>query len=300
MNDDYEPYYSNNTIPKCGLKRIFYYSGSLTLAYPNDLFAIGISMPRKYAKGFIEKGTLRFGCAKEWIDHANKYATGKGDIQEGVFAAYELDDLNGVLEGLKDNPGSHHIRLKSSHSDLVYLVNDKTISLPTYCFHTLRFGDFKMGCEEGKLFISVFLSPRYFQGMADGNSWLKENELPYEEQHVFVIIYNPEKFIDMIFDAITSIGIDRSNIIYKNVEYKNIDIPFAKQANHPNELFIKNEQFFDQREGRIVVNVDNEELITRCKQPISVGSLEDMCILYDHYHAGGLTLNYYLDEKDNE
>ena len=78
-------------------------------------------------------------------------------------------------------------------------------------------------------------------------------------------------------------------ITYNHIQYKKMDEPFEKEVEHPFELFFKNKQFYDQHEGRIVVNTLNpvlKEYLT--KNTIDVGSLEDICVIFDQYPAGGI------------
>ena len=295
--DEYEPYYCNEYIPKCGLKDFFIDKNAREILNKDEIFSYGILMKRKYSSDFIEKGRIKFGCPKKWIDYAKAQKPGKGDIQEGVFAAYDLNAKTKIINGLADNPGAYCIRLVSSKSDQIYLVDNKSIILPTYCFYTIRFGDFEI-VRYGESDFTAFLHipPRYFRGLADGKSWtdsLKDNP---EEQYVFIEIYNPEGFIKMIFKKLIELGIDEKEIIYKSVVYKNMDVPFEKEVEHPYELFFKNKQFEDQHEGRIVVNSSNDKIIKYLQEnTIDIGSLQDICILHNQYPAGGINCFINLD-----
>ncbi len=293
--EEYEPYYCNEEMPRCGTKRFFIDRSTREILNMNEIFSYGILMKRKYSKDFIEKGRIKFGCPQKWIDYAKAQKPGKGDIQEGAFAAYNLNDKKGIISGLANNPGSYSIRLASSRSDQVYLVDSRSITLPTYCFYTIRFGDFKIVKYGGSDFTAfLHISARYFRGLADGKNWVDSTKDSLEEQYVFVQIYNPEIFIKMIFDKLVEMGIDRKDIIYKSITYKNIDVPFKIELEHPHELFYKNKQFEDQHEGRIVVNSSNSQIVKFLQDnPIDIGSLEDICVLHNQYPAGGI--NCFID-----
>ena len=297
--DEYEPYYSKNTMPQCGLKPILFNKETREIINKNDIFAYGILMLRKYSKSFIEKGTIKFGCPYNWINYAKNHAPGKGDVQEGVFAAYNLTDIEGIKKGLASNPGSKPIRLVSTKSDLIYLVNESVIRLPTYCFYIIRTGDFKIvryGGSEYTAFLSI--PPRYFRGLADGKTWLESTKDDYDEQYVFVTIFDHGAFLDRIGDRLIKIGVSPNEAIGKPIKYINMDIPFPRTVDHPCELFLKNKQFEDQHEGRIVINSSNQRITNYLLQnTIDIGSLQDICVLFDQYPAGGLNFFIDLDDK---
>ena len=294
MNEEYEPYHENNEMPKCGLKRFSFYTNTLEVANPDDTFAIGISMQRRYAKGFLENGTIKFGCARKWIEESSRNAPGRADIQEGVFAAYSLDDKEGIINGLKENPNSYHIRLKSFHSDLVYLVDSKVIELPTYCFYTIRFKDFKIYRRGDTHIAHAHIPLRFFRALGNGKSWEQAKDDEPDEKYIFVTIYDDEEFLKRIKAKLRELGVLEEEILYRSIDYKNIDVPFLKSVDHPFELFVKNKQFDDQHEGRIVLNIkDDAKRLYFLNNTINVGSLDDICVFDDFYHAGGM--NFFIE-----
>lgn len=56
-----------------------------------------------------------------------KHKPGKGDLQEGVYAAYELSDFIEIKKELIKDHDSFCVRLTSSNSDQAYLVNKKQL-----------------------------------------------------------------------------------------------------------------------------------------------------------------------------
>lgn len=211
-------------------------------------------------------------------------------MQEGVFAAYDLKNIEGIKSGLKDNPGSFFIRLISSRSDQVYLVDRKVISLPTYCFYIIKTGDYEIVRYGGSEYTAhLHIPPRYIRGLADEKSWEEAMKDNPSEQYVFVFIYGHKLFEKKIFDKLSELGVAKNEMLHGPIQYKNMDKPFQKEVDHPLELFFKNEQFYDQHEGRIVINTDNCALKQfLLDNTIDIGPLEDICVLFDHYPAGGI------------
>lgn len=48
--EEYEPYYCNNIIPRCGLKPILINTKTREIINKDDIFAFGILMKRKFAE----------------------------------------------------------------------------------------------------------------------------------------------------------------------------------------------------------------------------------------------------------
>ncbi|WP_077369460.1 hypothetical protein [Anaerosalibacter sp. Marseille-P3206] len=57
---------------------------------PNELFAILRCTNKKYAKRFVDLGSIKFNTPKSWVEEEK--GKGKGDILEGVFAACDMLD----------------------------------------------------------------------------------------------------------------------------------------------------------------------------------------------------------------
>ena len=295
---EYEPYYSNNETPKCGFKKMQFYKDTLQWRNPEDVFAFGISMKKKYAESFIKNGILKFGSAMEWNKYAEQFGTGKGDVQEGVFAAYELNEMNKVRDAIIKNPEAYPVRITSDFCDLIYLKDKHVMKLPVLCFYMIKCKNLILSDCNDHYEATIQIPARYFRGLADGRNWEEESKLPKDEQHVFIVIYDANAFLQRVLNRLLSLGIKLNEIMLGAIHYKNIDNPFDPIWEHPKELFIKNKQFSDQNEGRIVLNPDNLEMIQFfTDNAISVGSMEDIVVLHNHYYAGGLWITISLKKE---
>lgn len=142
----------------------------------------------------------------------------------------------------------------------------------------------------------LHISSRYIRGIADGKSWMESTKDELDEQYVFVFVYDHELFLNKLLKKLCELGIKKDEIIYKQIEYIEMDKPFKIKDGHPYELFYKNKQFYDQHEGRVVLNTSNTELINYLlNNPIDIGSLEDVCVLFEQYPAGGIESFIKLD-----
>ena len=55
------------------------------------------------------------------------------------------------------------------------------------------------------------------------------------------------------------------------------------------ELFVKDKQFSDQSEGRIVIHSKNKEAeAILINDTIAIGSVEDIAYIDEHYYSGGM------------
>lgn len=64
-----------------------------------------------------------------------------------------------------------------------------------------------------------------------------------------------------------------------------------RQISPPFELFMKNKQFDDQHENRLVLNIkDDEKRKHLLNNTIDIGPLDDICVFDDFYHGGGMSI----------
>lgn len=91
-------------------------------------------------------------------------------------------------------------------------------------------------------------------------------------------------------------GVQESEILVQDIQYKDKHIPFYNPAGSPKELFLKDKSFSYQSEGRIVVNTRNKLLIDALVQnPIDIGSIEDIAKLSNTYCEQGVLIEMTAD-----
>lgn len=198
MNDyEYEPYFHQTLNPKCGTKKFIINLETREILNKDEVFAFGVALKRKYAKNLINKGELKFGAPKQWIEYASKNI-GKGDIFEGVYAAIEPTDKRTLINTLSKNPNSIVDTITYKDKTLLYLKNHASIVLPTYCFYIIKFGDFKLvRYGSSDLTAHLQIPGRYFRGLNDNKTWQEAQNNDPDEQMVFVIIFDPNLFLHL-------------------------------------------------------------------------------------------------------
>lgn len=285
---DYEPYHHverKRTVP------FEYGYNAMTLEWlnPNAIYEDIVSLKRKFAQNFLTKGTIKFSTPASWVEYAFNNATGRGDILEGSYAAYPYDSnvRKFILEN--QNPDSDVVPILYKNSNLLHLKHRESMQLPCYCFYMFKLKQFTIQRNRGKLEAKATIPARYFRGLEDGRNWLTENELDKGEQLVSVIVENHEEFIKRIKSALNEIGVSNNEIIIRPIKYYELDKPYCKRRQHPMELFVKDKQFEDQSEGRIVIHTKNKEAERYLREnTIDIGSIEDIAYLDDHYYSGGM------------
>ena len=294
---DYEPYHH---VDRKRHAPFYYIYDPVTLQWknPDAIYEDIISLKRKYATDFLTKGTIKFSTPVSWVDYALNNATGRGDILEGSYAAYPYDSnvRKFILEN--QNPDSDVVPILYKNSNLLHLKHKASMQLPCYCFYMFKLKQFTIQKQKDKLVAKGNVPARYFRGLEDGRNWVTENELDRGEQLVSVRVEEHEEFMRRIKIALNKIGVADKEIIIRSVKYYELDKPYCKRRQHPMELFVKDKQFSDQSEGRIVIHTKNKEaeLFLR-ENTIDIGSIEDIAFLDDHYYSGGMFVTIDMQNK---
>ena len=257
---NYEPYHS-------GIHTVFrnspmkYNAETLEWLNPEEIFACIVSLKRKYAQDLLDKGIMKFNSPENWIKYAIENSTGRGDVLEGNFETIKIPHSNKNFRW--ENHYSENICVaitKDFGYNLLHLKNQDVIKLPCYCFYIIRNKDFKIQLRDKRLIASAEIPSRYFRGLEDGRTWLEEQNLDEQERLVSVVIGDIEEFFCRIKKVLIDFGVEDNSIIMKEVEYEDLLTPYNKKREHPMELFVKNLQFSDQSEGRIVINTKNKKI----------------------------------------
>ncbi len=220
---------------------------------PNELFAILRCTNKKYAKQLVDLGSIKFNTPKSWVKEEKEKGKGRGDILEGVFAACDILDVEGIIF-YSQQYNDVYVEIIDG---LTYFRRKQTMYLPCYCFFFLRQGQFKLPNQEGVQKLTTKISGRYFRDFADN---LKEEEianLEEDKKPAIVLIHDIDEFIHRVTQKLISIGVKQSEIMLELIEYENKKVPFYCTADSPKELKLKDNSFSYQQEGRIIVNTDD-------------------------------------------
>ena len=81
--EEYEPYYCNETSPKCSTKGFIINKEKREIINKDEIFALGTAMQRKYASAFMKKGTIKFGSPSKWMAYPENMAPERGVSRKG-------------------------------------------------------------------------------------------------------------------------------------------------------------------------------------------------------------------------
>jgi hypothetical protein len=269
--------------------------------YPDNCFAALRCTTVEYATKLSDSGNIRFNCAQVWSDMEKRKRKGQGDLYEGVFAACDPLDINSII----------HFKHKYSDVEsefdgkLIYFKRKSVMQMPAYCFYLLKQGLFNCTGKEGAQKIFATITERYFQDFADGvtrEQVMLRNE---KDRPAIVAIFDINKFISMIKKKLISMGAHESEIVFGYVEYIDKHKPFYSLREPGEELFLKDNSFSYQSEGRIIVNTRNKALIdTLLQKPIDIESIKEFSAQSNVYLEQGaiveMTANIYKITDDEE
>lgn len=243
----------------------------------------------KYAKKMMEEGSIKFNCARTWVEIAKDKGQGQGDLYEGTFATCLPSDVDSVM-------------LYSNKYDDIEIVNDgkllyfkrkSVLELPVFCFYSLKRSAFPVPKITGHQDIECAVSGSYFKDFADNKT--KEQIMKEEEEKrpAIVMIDKKKEFLDRIKSKLHSLGAKESEIKISHIDYRFNFIKNTKYyfncSNSPDELFCKDSSFRHQSETRIVVNTKNEHLIKKLKEEeIKIGPLKDIAKISTNYFEDGI------------
>lgn len=251
---------------------------------PNEYFANLRATNRKYAKGFIELGSIKFNTPESWVKEEKENEKGRGDILEGAFAACNTLDIESVISYCKQ----YNDVYGETIDGLTYFRRERTMNLPCYCFLLLKQSLFETPSQEGIQKLSGNIAGEYFQNFAGNLSKEEITSLEEDKKPAIVLIDNIDEFIHRITQKLISLGVKESEIMFEIIEYADKKAPFYCKANSPKELKIKDEYFSHQEEGRIIVNKDNLSIREYLNNnPIQIGSLMDVAKKSDSYLYDG-------------
>ena len=102
---------------------------------PNDVALIFKQTKYKYAKKMMEEGSIKFNCARTWIEIAKEKGQGQGDLYEGTFATCLPSDVETVM--LYRNKYDD-IEIENDGKFTLYFKRESALELPVFCFYSLK------------------------------------------------------------------------------------------------------------------------------------------------------------------
>ena len=251
-------------------------------------------IPRKYAYDFL-KGKIMLNQPKIWIKEEKNGKKGQGDSLEGVFLSTKKNDNSRFISELKNNKENEWF----TYDKLLYFRRRKINDLFCLCLYGLNSNMFTINEKDrfGNNHFIAKVKKEYFidfSGKITEKEYFEMNEL---DRPVVLFINNPHLFFEKITDFFVRMGISKNDIIISPIEYVDLRKPFVSFVPTPYELLLKDNDFSNQSEVRIIINSSNDKLIKYMKEHnniINVGDISDIVTIYDNYFHDLL-----LEKRDN-
>lgn len=256
----------------------------------------------KYAKEFIERGSIKFGVPRTWEEIAfSSRIIGRGDPYEGTIAFSHIYDVDN-LKALNDKYPDAERKLYKKRT---LFKRTRSMNLPCFCLYGLNIAQFSIPRKEGWQKVEAEIPASYFSDFVDHKTIEEISMLPDDDKPAIIVIKNTGEFRNRIEDYLVSIGCDENEIMFEFVKYMDFD-KYGEEGwydfsqTEPNELFLKSDLFSIQKEVRVVVNTDKEDVLELLKSPLEIGSMNDIAIVVERFFEDGLKVeaevNAYIQE----
>lgn len=247
-----------------------------------------------YAKQFCEHGTIKFNTPRRWIQLEAEEGSGRGDIKEACFSAYDLLDVYNIINSSR---ARESVSMKTI-GKLKYLTDENVIDSPAFCLFGLFNTSFEVKYfhETDREAEVAYVTENYFKDFYPYKTRSEIEAIETDQRPVFIIIKNPNLFFKKLKNTLIELGFHQSDIKIGPIDYINKDVPFNVTGPIGTELFIKDSRFVNQSELRVVLNSKNKVAMQRLNEAnniIHIGNLVDITEIHEYY------LEYMIIEKEN-
>ena len=208
----------------------------------------------KYAKAFIERGSIRFARPSEWC---KPDGTSRGDLLEGVYASQRgLDpNLDRLLRSLRKDSFS------IKNNGFTFYKSSCVLSSRAHCLYGLNSNNMHLQdvrSQDHRYHQVGIISKDYFQNLFPT---VKKEVINYSDPNrPAVLLITPDAFVHFVKTKLIERGVREEEIIVEPVSYANYyKKPFII-GKEPEELFSKHTSYAEQCEIRIVIDNRRKEV----------------------------------------
>ncbi len=242
---------------------------------PNkEMPVIGIRiLEKQYVEDFVKKGIVHFSSPSVWTDEHSKSGH-QLDIYEGCFC-YSTEEHDECFNKL----GRKFKKVKDGNAFRYY---EKTSRLKACCFYGLNKSKFtpakaKYGVKD-VVSLDAHVSKEYFD---------RFNEQNIENKKVVLILSMPV-FLCKVRSTLFEMGCKAQDIFLFPVYYVNKRVPFFSKEPFPFEYYLKDSQFQEQSEFRILINCKDDvfwEQFERANFNLFLGDISNIARVQDYYQG---------------
>ena len=210
---------------------------------------------------------------------------GQGDSLEGVFLATKQNDNSDFINNMKKNDNVEYF----NNSNLLYFRNKNIKDLYCLCLYGLNSNMFIIKEEdrfEQEHYIAK-VDKKYFMDFSGGISEEEYHKKEENDKPVVLFINNPHLFFNKIKSFFMNLDVKEEDIIISPVEYIDLRKEFISFVPNPYELLLKDKDFINQSEVRIIINSNSEKLKRYMEENnniIDIGNIQELVTIYDNYY----------------
>lgn len=209
----------------------------------------------KYAKAFIEKGSMKFSNPSDWCKPDK---TSRGDILEGSYASQRgfNAEMDRFLRGLRNNP------VVVKKKGFTFYQSKDVMSYRAHCLYGLHNNSVHMQeqrSQDHQYHLGGQITKEYFRKLFPD---VKEREIDSLEpkDRPAVLFIRPDDFVNFVTTKLMERGVKEDEIIIWPVSYMDYFYKPFIIGSEPEELFSKHISYSEQSEVRIVINTRRKEV----------------------------------------
>ena len=266
--------------------------------YEKPVMALRLTDSR-YCNEFVHQGKIHLSDSETWRDKTS-CSYGQLDRDEGCFCkSFEDQDKIFSLIG---------IEYKKTLEDNCYRYFYDCGAVLGLCFYGILLSSFSekyltpWGTKQKRFAVSA----KYFSEFYPDLTMEQYKRMEIDKRPAIVFIYDFFRLTDLIKKELLRLGFTNEEIFIGPVFYCDKTRPFIVNMNHPLEYFLKDREFCEQHEFRIIISSNNRELLGVLKQnnnDIVIGDVSNIATVQNFYFEEfdlaieGSTLIYKLSES---
>lgn len=235
----------------------------------------------KYARAFIEKGSMKFTCPTEW---SKPDGTSRGDVLEGVFASQRgiNPQIDKFLRSLRNDVFTER------YYNYTFYKSQEILTYRVHCMYGLNSTNMHMQdvrSQDHRYHLLGRISKEFFQHLYPKVN-AREIDMIDKDMRPVVLLIRPDYFVDYVAKRLMERGLYKNEIIISPVSYRDYYRDPFIIGKEPLELFSKSEEFSEQCEIRIVIDTHRKQVqdLIDDNGVIELGPIDDSIAILSEFY----------------
>lgn len=249
------------------------YEVKSTTFYDKPIIGIKVT-PSVFGSSFVDEGVIHFSKPSVWRDE-EKCGGNQYDPLEGAVLRTNNDyEVENIVSTNKQ-----YLIKKQGDSTLIIDNDSKVFGC---CFYTINQSDFKGPIKTNYETIQYghTVNKEYFKKLYPNITKEEHERLPLEKRLSTILIFDFWKLCSLIKEKLIENGCEESAIHMSTVLYSNKKCSFFVNTHHPDEYFVKDDTFREQKEFRIIINSKNQDFNKWFEENefnLKIGDISNLC-----------------------